>query len=139
LQWEDSAIVSPGRAAKTALILVVERDEHVRELESYFLREAGFDVEFASNGEAALELARTKRFDLIITEILVPGVDGLALCRSVKKDPQLKGASILIFSILSAGVRAHEAGADAFLRKPLAERSLLDTVKNLLATRETSV
>jgi two-component system response regulator MprA len=125
-----------GRDAARALILVVERDEQVRDLESYFLREAGFAVEFASDGEEALELARARRPLLIITAILVPGLDGLALCRRIKADAELKGSSVLVISVLSAAVRAQEAGADAFLKKPLAKNSLLDAVRSLLASRD---
>lgn len=95
-------------------------------------------MRFASDGEEALALARSERPVLIITEILVPRIDGLALCRSVKGDPELKDSSVLVFSILSAAVRAQEAGADAFLRKPLAEHSLLEAVQRLLAAREAS-
>ena len=131
---DDSAERGPEA---TALILVVERDEQVRELESYFLQEAGFTVEFAADGEEALELARVRRPKLIITEILVPRLDGLALCRRIKHDPDLKHASVLVLSILSATVRAMEAGADAFLRKPLVERALLDTVRRLIDSSRT--
>jgi len=119
----------------SALILVVERDPHVRELESYFLNEAGFSVEFAGDGLAALERARVMRPDIIITEVLVPKLDGLALCRAVKGDAELRRTVLLIFSILSVESRAREAGADAFLRKPLAERRLVDTVRVLLKVR----
>jgi DNA-binding response OmpR family regulator len=125
-----------GRDAATALILVVERDEQVRDLESYFLQEAGFAVEFASDGEEAFALARARRPLLVITEILVPGMDGLALCRRIKGDAELKDSSVLVLSILSAAVRAQEAGADAFLKKPLAKNSLLDAVRSLLASRD---
>jgi DNA-binding response OmpR family regulator len=118
-----------------AIILVVERDPHVRDLEAYFLNEAGFGVEFATDGVAALEMARDLRPEIIITEVLVPKLDGLALCRSVKRDPQLAGTVVLIFSILAAEGRAREAGADAFLMKPLAERRLVSTVRELLARR----
>lgn len=120
---------------RQALILVVERDPHVRELEAFFLEEAGFGVEFASDGLSALERARQLQPQVVITEILVPKLDGLALCRRLKEDPVTSGASVLIFSILMASERAREAGADAFLRKPLAERRLVDTVKALLDMR----
>ena len=110
----------------------MERDPHVRELETFFLNEAGFSVEFAEDGARALELARSMRPAIIVTEILVPRMDGLALCRAVKADPELKGTSVLVFSILAASGRAREAGADAFLMKPLAERRLVDTVRELL-------
>ena len=120
---------------RRALILVVERDPHVRELESYFLDEAGFAVELAADGAAALDRARSLRPDIIITEVLVPRMDGLALCRTVKTDPELRHTVVLVFSILSVHSRAREAGADAFLMKPLAERRLVDTVRQLLALR----
>jgi CheY-like chemotaxis protein len=126
--------VSPTEG-RQALILVVERDPHVRELEAFFLEEAGFGVEFASDGLSALERARQLQPQVVITEILVPKLDGLALCRRLKEDPVTSGASVLIFSILMASERAREAGADAFLRKPLAERRLVDTVKALLDMR----
>jgi DNA-binding response OmpR family regulator len=118
-----------------AIILVVERDPHVRDLEAYFLNEAGFGVEFAADGEAALALAREIKPAIIITEVLVPKLDGLALCRAVRKEAALKDTVVLIFSILAAQSRAREAGADAFLMKPLAEQRLVQTVRELLASR----
>jgi DNA-binding response OmpR family regulator len=118
-----------------ALILVVERDPHVRDLEAFFLNEAGFGVEFAADGEAALTMAREIKPEIIITEVLVPKLDGLALCRAVRKEAELKDTVVLVFSILAAQSRAREAGADAFLMKPLAEQRLVQTVRELLAQR----
>lgn len=122
-------------ATDHALILVVERDPHVRELERYFLEEAGYTVDFAEDGLVALEQARRLRPQILITEILVPRLDGLALCRKIKADPATRGIAVLIFSILLAKERAQEAGADSFLRKPLAEKRLVDTVRELVASR----
>lgn len=122
----------------SALILVVERDPQVRELEAYFLNEAGFNVEFASDGLIALDRANELRPDIIITEVLVPRMDGLALCRAVKQDAVLGKTVVLVFSILAVQSRAKEAGADAFLMKPLAEKRLVETVHELLQLRETS-
>jgi two-component system response regulator MprA len=115
------------------VILCVERDPYVRELEAYFLSEAGFEVTFATDGIEALELARTLRPSIVITEILVPKLDGLALCRRLKADAATRGTSVLIFSLLAAEGRANDAGADAFLGKPLAAQRLTDTVRRLLA------
>jgi two-component system response regulator MprA len=130
----EAPVAHEGRA----LILVVERDPHVRALESYFLNEAGFSVEFVGDGEAALERARELHPDIIISEVLVPKIDGLALCRAVRSDAKLRDIVVLIFSILAVESRAKEAGADAFLRKPLAERRLVDTVRELLVLRRVS-
>jgi DNA-binding response OmpR family regulator len=121
---------------RRAIILVVERDPHIRELESYFLEEAGYGIEFADDGVAALELARAIHPRIVITEILVPKLDGLALCRKLKEEPATRDITVLIFSLLMAADRAREAGADAFLRKPLAERNLVDTVRALLAAHD---
>jgi len=121
-----------------ALILVVEQDPHVRELERYFLEEAGFVVEFAKDGLTALDQARTLHPRILITEILVPRLDGLALCRTLKGDVATRHIAVLVFSILLAEGRAKEAGADGFLRKPLAEKRLVDTVRELLAARQWS-
>jgi CheY-like chemotaxis protein len=124
-----------GSTRDRVLILVVERDPHVRELEAYFLNEAGYAVEFTEDGESALLRARALHPAIIVTEVLVPRLDGLSLCRRLKGDPATKGIMVLIFSILAAGTRAREAGADAFLTKPLAEHRLVETVRELLVER----
>jgi DNA-binding response OmpR family regulator len=125
---------SIGRGAP-ALILCVERDPHVRELEAYFLDQAGFALHFAEDGENALELARTLQPAIILTEILVPKLDGLALCRQLKAGAETKDIPVLIFSLLAAENRAREAGADAFVKKPLAEHRLVQAARELLESR----
>jgi len=122
-----------------AIILVVDRDPHIRELESHFLNQAGYSVGFAQDGDGALEQARKILPDVIITEILVPTLDGLNLCRRLKADPLTREIAVVIFSILAAAGRAREAGADAFLRKPLAEHQLVDTVRELLQMRSARI
>jgi DNA-binding response OmpR family regulator len=117
-----------------AVILCVERDPHLRDLETYFLTEAGFQVTFAANGLEAFELARTLRPAIVITEILVPKLDGLALCRRLKRDEATRHSAVLVFSLLAAEDRARDAGADAFLGKPLAAERLIATVRTLLAS-----
>jgi DNA-binding response OmpR family regulator len=118
-----------------ALILVVERDLHVQTLEKYFLEEAGFDVDLVGDGQAALERARTILPGIVISEILVPKLDGLSVCRALKADPRTRSIDVLIFSILAGAERAREAGADAFLRKPMNQSRLVDSVKELLRLR----
>jgi two-component system response regulator MprA len=113
----------------------VEKDPYVRELESYFLSEAGFGVTFAEDGIQALDFARQLHPTIIITEILVPKLDGLALCRRLKSDPATRDIAVLVFSLLAAERRAQDAGADAFLSKPVAADTLKQTVRQLLASR----
>jgi CheY-like chemotaxis protein len=130
---------SQSRTKGKAIILVVERDPHVRELEAHFLHEAGFSVGFATDGEDALEQIRQIVPEILITEILVPKLDGLALCRRLKGDPLTREIAVLVFSILAAAGRAREAGADAFLLKPLAENVLVETVRQLLEARSAGI
>jgi len=122
-----------------ALILVVERNPVVQRLERYFLEQAGFDVEFATDGLAALARARELRPRIVVAEILVPKLDGLSLCRALKSTPETKDILVMIFSHLQAEDRATEAGADAFLTKPIAEELLIETVSKLLALQQRSV
>ena len=128
----DSAELSATH--QRALILVVERNPVVQRLERYFLEQAGYGVEFASDGKSALERARELRPNIVVTEIMVPVLDGLSLCRILKSEPQTSHARVLIFSHLHAEDRAREVGADAFLLKPLSEELLIETVEKLIAS-----
>jgi two-component system response regulator MprA len=137
-EFVRAAVLEVGEKGK-AIILVVDRDPHVRELEAHFLQEAGYSVGFEKNGDGALEQARKIVPDIVITEILVPSLDGLALCRQIKADPRTRDTAVLVFSILAAADRAREAGADAFLLKPLAEHTLVNTVRQLLEARSARI
>ena len=116
-------------------ILLVERDPHVRALAAHFLGEAGHRVELASDGTQALERARTLEPDLVVCEILVPKLDGLALCRQLKAGAATRHVLVLVVSILAAGARASDAGADGFLLKPLSQHRLIAMVQGLLEKR----
>lgn len=125
-------VTSSSDPSKRALILVVERNPVVQQLERFLLEQAGFSVEFAGDGLMALARARELRPGIVVTEILVPKLDGLRLCRALKDDPQTSSIIVLVFSHLHAEVRAREAGADAFLCKPIDEQRLVGAVAKLL-------
>ena len=124
-----------NQPVRQILILAVERDPHVRSLARYFMEQAGYRVEFTDNGAQALEQARLLLPDILLSEILVPQVDGLSVCRALKADPATRRIAVLIFSILAAEDRAREAGADAFLRKPLDDAQLIRSIEQLLDQR----
>jgi two-component system phosphate regulon response regulator PhoB len=127
----DTAELSAFR--QRALILVVERNPVVQRLERFFLEQAGYAVEFCSDGQSALERARELRPRIVVTEIMVPVLDGLSLCRIIKSEPRTAHARVLIFSHLHAEDRAREVFADAFLLKPVSEELLIGTVEKLIA------
>jgi two-component system response regulator MprA len=119
--------------------LIAERDQNVRELQNYFLGKAGFGVEFADDGQSALERARAAPPSLVVTEILIPKLDGLALCRRLREDPLTRDIPVIVFSILAAATRAGEAGANAYLRKPLVESVFVAAVQALVAAHPNGV
>jgi CheY-like chemotaxis protein len=137
----SSLIPNPPAANKPeqkALILVVERNPIVQRLERFFLEHAGFGVEFTEDGLTALARAQELKPRIVVTEILVPKLDGLSLCRELKSTQETKHILVLIFSHLQADDRALEAGADAFLLKPLDEELLISTLEKLLALQRQS-
>jgi DNA-binding response OmpR family regulator len=130
--------LSKGRTSRPlhpTKILFVERDPHVRALAAQFLIEAGHQVELALDGQEAFGKVRTYKPDLVLCEILLPKLDGLALCRQVKTNPETRHVLVLILSILAASARANDAGADGFLLKPLAQHRLIAMVRDLIEKR----
>jgi two-component system response regulator MprA len=109
-------------------ILLVDRDPHVRRLVRQFLGSV-YAVDFADDGYSALDRVRASAPFAVITEILIPRLDGLALCRSLKVDPVTQRVPVLVISVLAAHERARQSGADAFLGKPLEKTSLIDAVR----------
>ena len=133
-----STAVKTSKSESRALILVVERNPIVQRLERFFLEQAGFQVEFAADGVSALERVRELKPEILVTEILVPKLDGLSLCRILKSDPTTHEVRVLLFSHLHAEDRAREVRADAFLLKPLNEELLIKTVEDLIAMTQQS-
>jgi two-component system response regulator MprA len=121
--------------ARIGTVLVVDRDPHIRRLLQRFLGEA-YAIEFMDDGYSALDRVRASPPAVLITEILIPRLDGLALCRSLKGDLVTQQVPILVISMLAADERAHESGADAFLEKPLERTSLVAQVRGLIERTE---
>jgi len=137
MSTDDSENSDSQSVRQRALILVVERNPIVQRLERYFLEQAGYSVEFSSDGETALDRINKLKPAIVVTEILVPKLDGLSLCRIIKSDPSIRHILVLVFSHLHAEDRALEAGADAFLVKPMTEELLIQTVERLLKLVQT--
>ncbi len=113
-------------------ILVIEDDEDIAKLLKMHLKDDGYSATLAFDGTTGLELALSKSFDLIIMDIMLPGVDGLEICRRVRA--QSASTSILMLTARSAEidrVLGLEIGADDYLTKPFSIRELLARVKAL--------
>src|SRR5688572_18028751 len=120
---------------RSSVVLIADRDQGVRKLQRHFLKKAGFDVEFVDDGEAAYERVLALRPHLVVTEILLPKLDGLALCRRIREDPVTRDIPVMVFSMLAAGGRARDAGATVFLRKPFVDSIFVAAVQELTASQ----
>jgi two-component system alkaline phosphatase synthesis response regulator PhoP len=121
------------------MILIAERDQSVRALQRYFLERANFTVEFADDGLAMLERASAVRPEAVVTEILLPKLDGLTLCRRLHEAPLTRDVPVIVFSVLAASARAADAGAYAFLRKPLVESVFVGAIQAAVAAHPTHI
>lgn len=111
--------------------LVVEDDAAIRELIRFHLDLAGYQVEEASDGRAALERARAVAFDLILLDLMLPGLDGVSICRAIRHGGPNQATPILMVTARdgeSDTVVGLESGADDYLAKPFGVRELMARV-----------
>lgn len=116
-------------------ILVVDDESDLVELVSYNLRKEGFIVDSAFDGDTALLKTRKGRYDLIVLDLLLPGIQGIELCRILRKDP--KTTDIPIIMLTAKGeeidkILGLEMGADDYMTKPFSPRELVARVKAVL-------
>ena len=116
-------------------ILVVDDEEDILDLLQYNLRREGFETVVARDGEEALAKAESERPDLIILDIMMPKMDGLEVCRRLRRDAELRTIPILMLTARAEEgdhVRGLDVGADIYLAKPISVPVLLSQTKALL-------
>jgi two-component system phosphate regulon response regulator PhoB len=116
-------------------ILVVDDERDIGSLVEYNLQKEGFATTYAASGEAALATARTRLPDLIVLDLMLPGVDGLEVCRRLKADPATSGAPIIMLTAKGSEadiVAGLELGASDYVTKPFSPRVLVARVKAVL-------
>lgn len=115
------------------MIMVAERDPITADLERFFLESAGYDVRVVLDGRTAVQEAEAMLPDLVVVDVILPGVNGLQVCRGLKSNPTTADIPVVVFSVLDVRERALDAGADAFLLKPLEQPRLIDLIRNMLS------
>lgn len=116
-------------------ILVVDDEEDVLELVRYNLDKSGYQVETASSGEEALTKARRKLPDLLILDLMLPGMDGLEVCKKLKNDAKTEGLPIIVLTAKGEEtdiVTGLELGADDYVTKPFSPKVLIARVRRIL-------
>jgi diguanylate cyclase (GGDEF)-like protein len=118
-------------------VLLVDDERFARTVYSDYLRAAGYEVEVAEDAEAALALLRQRRFDVLLTDVILPGSSGLDLLSAAKQlDPNLEVTVITALDKVDPAVRAMKSGASDYLVKPVTPEQLQLAVQRCLATRE---
>jgi two-component system phosphate regulon response regulator PhoB len=125
----------PAAASPRAHILVVEDDSDIQELIRYNLARERFKVTVASTGEEALKLAHADPPDLVLLDLMLPGMDGLEVCRRLKRQTRTAGARVMMLTAKGEEadiVAGLELGSDDYIVKPFSPRVLLAHIKAVL-------
>lgn len=117
---------------RKARILVVDDEERIRRLLRMYLEKEGYEIEEAENGEIALQKALEDEFDLIVLDVMLPGIDGVEVCERLR---QQKATPIIMLTAKGEEVnrvQGFEAGVDDYVVKPFSPREVIYRVKAIL-------
>jgi CheY-like chemotaxis protein len=123
---------------KEKKVLIVDDSKNIRKLVSVVLGKIGYTYVEAGNGLDALEKVGIERPDLVILDIIIPGVNGLKVCEEIRKNPKTKDIGIIILTseaTYEAREEAHKAGADVYMTKPFEPNDLRAAAKEVLGRR----
>ncbi|MBM7868850.1 two-component system alkaline phosphatase synthesis response regulator PhoP [Clostridium pascui] len=121
-------------------IIIVDDEEHIRELLKFNLENSGYSTIYADNGIDAVKLIKSERPQLILLDLMIPGIDGYDVCKEVRKDNNISTTPIIMITAKGEEfdkVLGLELGADDYITKPFSIREILARVKAVL--RRTSV
>ncbi len=140
--FDDALCLAPsllGEAITGSRVLVIEDSPTEAERLRSVLTNCGCEVVSAANGREGLEACRANPIDLVISDVIMPEMDGYELCRAIRADEKLRDMPVVLVSALADPqdlIAGLEAGATHFIRKPINDRNLSNRIGNLLAVRE---
>lgn len=123
-------------------IVLIDDEEDIREIVSYNLKKEGFTVFAAENGRDGIELCKAERPDLILLDVMMPGMDGIEVCETIRKTPGLEQVLICFLTARNedySQIAGLDAGADDYIPKPIKPRVLISRINALLRRKETVI
>jgi CheY-like chemotaxis protein len=119
-------------------VLIIEDDARSIYLLELILGSQGYRTTVAHTGDECLALMRSRRFDLLVLDLMLPGMDGFEILHQIRTDPQLADVPVVISSARAQATSRHQAaelGADAYLTKPYRKAELLEMVGSLIGDK----
>jgi len=117
-------------------VLVVEDDDEIRGLIEYFLKKESYDVISTNNGLESLKLSKIHNPDLMILDLMLPGLDGINVCNMIKENTEKYGDPLIIMltakTEIEDVIQGLKSGADDYIRKPFDPRELILRINNIL-------
>lgn len=117
-------------------ILLVDDDPYILLSLEFLMKKAGYKVFVARNGTEALDSIQAAQPDIVLLDIMMPDVDGYAICRHIRATPELAGIKVVFLSAKTKEQdiqKGMEAGADRYIKKPFSTKDLVKQVEELLA------
>jgi len=128
-----------AEAKSSGRILIVDDDQDAREILNRLLASEGYECLTADGGERCLEVARAEPVDVILLDVMMPGMDGIQVCDELRSDPKLRSIPVILLTArddISTRAQGMERGVSEYLTKPVNKRELFTRVKSQLHSRE---
>jgi DNA-binding response OmpR family regulator len=139
-EQEGKSVAGAATESAAGKVLIVEDDEYIAELLRYWFSRAGYLTRTAADGLAACGMVQQERPDVILLDLMLPGLDGREVCRLIRRHGDIRIASIpiIMLTALSAvedQVRGLSLGADLYMAKPYSVRDVLNAAGGLIGRR----
>lgn len=117
-------------------ILVVEDEPHIVDLLSFLMKQAGYSVQIARDGDTAVRMFESRQPDLVLLDVMLPRRDGYQVCRAIRSNPEWASTKIIMLSAKGRDFdrrKGLEIGADDYVTKPFSNRDIVARVERLLS------
>ena len=135
-ETHNAPVSAAQTLAKKPCVLLAEDDRSLRRYLEVVLRQAGYDVVVAADGLEAMRVTLTAKVDIVVTDAIMPNLNGYELCRFLRSTPHLSHLQIVLLSALEQKEsQCEDSNADAYLSKPVSPKDLIACLERLLQVR----